>query len=218
MGLLSFFTRKTDPVETRAVQPGYTSALMAAREAWISGGSGLAELTGAVQASVSLWESGLSLADVTGTDLLDRRSMALCARSLALRGECLFLIRDRLVPCTDWDLSTRYGQPRAYRVGLPEIGGGRSETVLAGEVLHFRIGCDAVTPWAGSAPLARAKLSASLLDEITTALRDVFRDAPIGSQIVPVPEGAAEDMALMRRSFRGNRGAALVIEGVAQAV
>lgn len=221
MGIMDLFRRnasKSGQIETRAVQPGYTAALMAAREAWISGGSGLAELTGAVQASVSLWESGLSLADVTGTDLLDRRSMALCARSLALRGECLFLIRDdRLVPCTDWDLSTRYGQPRAYRVGLPEIGGGRSETVLAGEVLHFRIGCDAVTPWAGSAPLARAKLSASLLQEITEALRDVFRDAPIGSQIVPVPEGAAEDMDAMRRSFRGNRGAALVIEGVAQA-
>lgn len=216
MGLMDMFRRK--PLEARAAQPGYTAALMAAREAWIAGGSGLAELTSAVQASVSLWESGLSLANVTGTNLLDRRSMAICARALALRGECLFLIRDRLIPATDWDLSTRYGQPRAYRLGLPEIGGGRSETVLAPEVLHFRIGCDAVTPWAGSAPLARAKLSASLLDEITMALRDVFRDAPIGSQIIPVPEGSAEDMDLMRRSFRGNRGASLVIEGTAQAI
>ncbi|WP_244519410.1 hypothetical protein [Paracoccus alcaliphilus] len=84
-------------------------------------------------------------------------------------------------------------------------------------MLHFRIGCDAVTPWAGSAPLARAKLSASLLDEITIALRDVFRDAPIGSQIIPVPESSADDMETIRRSFRGNRGASLVIEGVAQA-
>lgn len=49
------------------------------------------------------------------------------------------------------------------------------------------------------------------------ALRDVFRDAPIGSQIIPVPEGSAEDMDTMRRSFRGNRGASLVIEGTAQA-
>lgn len=170
-----------------------------------------------MQTSVSLWESGLSLADVTGTDLLDRRRMAIAARALALRGECLFVIRDRLIPATDWDLSTRYGQPRAYRVGLPEIGGGRSETVLAPEVLHFRIGCDAATPWAGSPPLARASLSAGLLQEITAALRDVFRDAPIGSQIIPVPEGSAEDMDDMRRSFRGNRGASLVIEGTAQA-
>lgn len=220
MGFMDLFRRnvgKHNVTETRAVQPGYTASLMAAREAWISGGSGLAELTGTVQSAVSLWESGLSLADVTGTDLLDRRSMALAARSLALRGECLFLIRDRLVPCTDWDISTRYGQPRAYRVGLPEVGGGRSETVLAGEVLHFLIGGDAATPWAGSAPLARAKLSAQVLEAIETALRDVFQNSPIGSQIVPVPEGAASDMEAMRRSFRGNRGATLVIEGVAQA-
>lgn len=221
MGFMDLFRRRDRQLgghETRAVAPGYTASLMAAREAWISGASGLGELTAAVQTSVSLWESGLSLADVTGTDLLTRRDMALCARSLALRGECLFLIRDRLVPCTDWDLSTRYGQPRAYRVGLPEIGGGRSETVLAGEVLHFRIGCDAVTPWAGSAPLSRAKLSAQLLEAIETALRDVYQDAPIGSQIVPVPEGSAADMDEMRRSFRGRRGQALVIEGTAQAV
>lgn len=218
MGLMDLFRRGVPkPAETRSVQPGYTASLMAARESWISGNSGLAELTAAVQTSVSLWEAGLALADVSGTDLLDRRSMAICARALALRGECLFLIRDSLVPCTDWDVSTRYGQPRAYRVGLPEIGGGRSETVLAPEVLHFRIGVDAVTPWAGSAPLARSRLSAELLEQITTALRDVFRDAPLGSQIIPLPEGSAEDMDMMRRSFRGNRGAALVIQGVAAA-
>lgn len=218
MGLMDIFRRSKAPeIETRAVQPGYTAALMAAREAWLSGASGLAELTAAVQGSVSLWEAGLSLADVRGADLLNRRCMALTARALALRGECLFLIReDRLIPATDWDLSTRYGQPRAYRVGLPEIGGGRHETALAPEVLHFRIGCDAVTPWAGSAPLSRARLSAGLLDEIVTALRDVFRDAPLGSQIVPVPEGSTEDMDAMRAAFKGRRGASLVIEGVAQ--
>ncbi len=215
MGFLSIFRRK--PVETRAVQPGYTAALMAAREGWISGASGLGELTAAVQTSVSLWESGLSLADVTGTDLLNRQAMAITARALALRGECLFLIRDRLIPATDWDISTRYGFPRAYRVGLPEIGGGRNETALAPEVLHFRIGCDAATPWAGSAPLRRSQLSAQLLEAVETALRDVYRDAPIGSQIIPIPDGSSDDMDAMRASFRGRRGAALVIEGVAQA-
>jgi len=34
---------------------------------------------------------------------------------------------------------------------------------------------------------------------------------------VPVPEGSADDMAGLRAGFRGRRGAALVIEGVAQA-
>lgn len=216
MGMLDIFRRK--PVETRAQPVGYTAALMAAREGWIAGSTGLAELTAAVQASVSLWEAGLSIADVSGTDLLNRRSMAMTARSLALRGEVLFLIRDRLIPVTDWDMSTRFGSPRAYRVGIPEIGGGRSETVLAGEVLHFRIGTDPSTPWAGQAPLRRSRLSAELLEEVETALRDVFRDAPLGSQIVPVPEGSADDMSALRAGFRGRRGAALVIEGVAQAV
>lgn len=214
MGILDLFRRK--PPETRAAG-GYTSALMAAREAWIAGGSGLAELTGAVQSAVGLWESGLSLADVKGTDLLTRRNLAMIARSLALRGEAVLLIRDRLVPAIDWDLSTRDGLPRAYRLALPEISGGRHETALAGEVLHFRIGCDMATPWAGSSPLARAKLSAQTLEALEATLRDVFTDAPIGSQIVHLPEGSADDMEAMRLAFRGRRGSTLVIEGVVQA-
>lgn len=48
-------------------------------------------------------------------------------------------------------------------------------------------------------------------------MRDVYRDAPLGSQIVPVPEGSADDMAELRSAFKGRRGTALVIEGVAQA-
>jgi hypothetical protein len=57
----------------------------------------------------SLWEHGLSLASVTGTDLLDRRTMALIARSLALRGEFVALIDgDELIPCSDWDLVSRF--------------------------------------------------------------------------------------------------------------
>lgn len=222
MGLMDIFRRQREvgdhpPSETRAIQPGYTAALMAARESWISGASNMGELTATVQTAVGLWEGCLSLSDVTGTDLLDRRMMALAGRALALRGEAVFLIRDRLIPATDWDMSTRDGIPRAYRLGLPEAGGGRAETVLAGEVLHFRIGCDTATPWAGTAPLRRAPLSAGLLHELETALRDVFRDAPLGSQIVPVPEGSADDMDALRQGFRGRRGAALVIEGVAQA-
>ncbi|MGR3544955.1 MAG: hypothetical protein ACU0BE_11775 [Paracoccus sp. (in: a-proteobacteria)] len=87
MGVLDLFRRGSrggqPPVETRSSGTGYTASIMAAREAWISGASGMAELTAAVQTSVSLWESGLSLADVTGTDLLDRRTMAIIARALA---------------------------------------------------------------------------------------------------------------------------------------
>lgn len=216
MSLLSLFRRK--PLEARSSGMGYTAQIMAARASYIGGVAGLGEATAAVQSSVSLWEGGLSLADVSGTTLLTRRVLALAARSLALRGEAVYLIRpDKLVAASDWDVTTRDGLPHSYRLQIPEAGGGRSEIALAAEVLHFRIGSDAITPWAGSAPLRRAPLSAELLAEIETALRDVFRDAPIGSQIVPVPDSSPEDMAAIRSGFRGRRGAALVIEGVAQA-
>lgn len=223
MGILSMFRRSTSggrvpEVETRSSGTGYTAQVMAARASYLGGTAGLGELTAAVQSCITLWEGGLSLADVRGTDLLTRRTMAITARGLALRGEALFLIRDRLIPATDWDLATRGGVPRSYRLQISEAGGARSEIALAPEVLHFRIGSDAITPWAGTAPLQRASLSAQLLAEVETAIRDVFRDAPMGSQIVPMPEGSADDMEALRLGFRGKRGAALVVEGVAQAV
>lgn len=216
MGLLQLFRRK--PVETRSSGAGYTAEIMAARQSYLSGMSNLAELTSTVQACVSLWEGALVAADVSGTPFLDRKTMAVLARSLALRGEFVALIRpDMLVPVSDWEVSTVNGVPRAYRVSVSEAGGGRSETALAAEVMHVRIGSDTVAPWTGTAPLRRAAISAQLLQEIEGALRDTFRDAPIGSQVLPLPDSSPEDMAAMRAALRGRRGGTLVIEGASQA-
>ena len=144
--------------------------------------------------------------------------MALTARSIALRGEAVWLISDwGLLPATDWEITTRGGKPRAYRLSIPEAGGGRSQTALAAEVLHLRIGAEAVTPWIGSAPLRRSTLTGGLLYAVEEALKETFENAPLGSQIVPLPDTGAEDMANMRSAFRGRRGSTLVIEGVAQA-
>lgn len=222
MGLMDFFRRKSNVadhnVETRSSGSGYTAQIMAARASYIAGTSDLAELTGTVQACVSLWEGAMAGADVSGTDYLDRHTMGLVARSLALRGEFVALIRpDMLVPCADWDLSTSNGTPRAYRVSISEAGGGRSETALAGEVLHLRIGSDPVAPWTGTAPLRRAALSANLLHELESALRDTFRESPMGSQVLPLPDGSADDMQAMRSAFRGRRGSTLIVEGASQA-
>lgn len=218
MGILDLFRRgKAAPEETRSVVTGYTTDLIAARHEWFAGHGNVAELTSTVQSCVSLWESGFTLADVDGTDLLDRFRLAMMARSLALRGEAVFLIRDKLIPCTDWDIRTRHGEPTAYRVQISEIGGGGAETALAGEVLHVRIGASSVTPWSGSSPLRRASLSGDLLAAVETALRDVYRDAPIGSVLVPLPDSSSDDMAEMRKALLGKRGAAVVIEGTAQA-
>jgi len=210
------FKKKVTEIETRSSGSGYTTQIMQARADYISGVEGLAELTGCVQGCVSLWEGGLSLADVSGTDLLTPCALALTARALALRGEAVFVIRnDDLVPCSDWDLTTRYSKPFAYRVGIADTGGGKTETVLAGEVLHFRIGCDVTMPYVGSSPLRRSRLTAGLLHTLETALSEVYSNAPIGSQIVPFPEAPKTDMDSLARGFRGNRGRVLIRESVA---
>jgi hypothetical protein len=203
-------------IETRATSgTGYTAQMIQARTAYITGTSGRAELTATVQGAVTLWENGLSVADVEGTDLLTRRALAIAGRMLALRGEAVFYITDdMLIPVSDWDLSTRFASPTAYRLTLPDVGGGKSVTALAGEVLHFRIGVDANQPWFGTAPLRRSSLSADLLEIVERALVEVYGDAPLGSSIVPMPETPETDLADIARGFRGSRGKVLVRESV----
>ena len=87
-----------------------------------------------------------------------------------------------------------------------------TETVLAAEVLHIRIGSDAVAPWTGSAPLRRSSLTAGMLSEVETALHEVYSNAPIASQIVPFPESTDVDMDIIGAGFRGKRGRVMIRE------
>lgn len=207
------FKRKQKTVETRSTGSSFTAAVMASRGAYITGNSDVAELTATVQGCISLWEGAMSLSDVQGTGLLTRRNMALAARSLGLRGEAVFIIRgDRLIPCSDWDIATRYGIPTAYRVTIGDVGGGKTETVLADEVLHFRIGADVAMPWAGQPPLHRASLTAGMLSEVETVLHEIYQQAPIASQIVPFPESSDMDLELLGHGFKGKRGRVMVRE------
>ena len=209
--LKNFFTRR----ETRSSGSGYTAELMAARESWIAGTRGIAELTGTAQACVSMWEQGLAQADVKGTELLTPFVLAMAGRSLATRGEAVFMItNDGLVPCADWELSTRNGKPTAYRLSISEAGGGSTRVALAGEVLHFRTGVDITTPWAGQAPLKRSALSAGLLNAVETSLSEAFENMPLGSQIIPFPESPDSDLENLGRGFRGRRGRVLLRESV----
>lgn len=211
--MLTWFRRKPK-IETRAAASGFTAEIMSARESYVSGARGLAELTATVQACVSLWEGAFALADVNHPTLTPR-SLALTGRFLAMRGEAVFLIGDDgLVPCADWDLSTRNGEPRAYRVSVSEAGGGRSMTALAPEVLHVRIGADPVAPWSGVPPLRRASLTAGMLHALEDALREVYETAPLGTSIVPFPESSEAERETIGRDFRGRRGRVLLRESV----
>jgi hypothetical protein len=105
-------------------------------------------------------------------------------------------------------------KPTAYRIGVPDTGGGKSLTVLADEVLHLRIGCDVNMPYVGQAPLRRASLTAGLLQTVETALSDIYANAPLGTSIVPFPESPDTDMESLARGFRGTRGRVLIRESV----
>jgi hypothetical protein len=209
------FKKKEPEIETRSSGTGYTTQVMQGRADYIGGVDGVAELTGTVQGCVSLWEGGLSLSDVDGTDLLTPAMLALAGRALALRGEAVFVIRDDgLLPCSDWDLTTSYSRPTAYRVGIADTGGGKSQTALAGEVLHLRIGSDMGMPYVGQSPLRRARLTAGLLQTLESALAEVYANAPLGSSVIPFPEAPDQDMSDLARGFRGFRGKVLVRESV----
>lgn len=211
-----FFERKKDAaIETRASASGFIAEIIAARESFISGRRGIGELTATAQSCIAHWENGLTIADVTGTDLLTPSIMALIARSCALRGEAVFLIDgNRLLPASDWDLTTRDSIPTAYRLSISEAGGGYTRTALAGEVIHIRINADMAAPYYGQAPLRRASLTAELLNAVETALRDTFENAPLGSQIVPFPESPQTDNETLSRGFKGKRGSILLRESV----
>jgi len=213
---MGFFDRfRRSRVEKRSAMSGFTAELMAARESYISGRRGIAELTATAQSCVSLWENAFSLADVEPANVMDRATMAMIARSLALRGEAVFYISEGdLIPCADWDLKTKWGEPIAYRLSISEAGGGETLTALAGEVLHVRIGLDPSVPWAGQAPLRRAHLTASMLNAVESALAETFENAPIGSQVVPMPEMPDTDMSKVGAQFRAQRGRVVLRESV----
>lgn len=213
--MFNWFKRPAPVVEKRSSGSGYTSEVLRFRESYLAGRTGLGELTGTVSSCVSLWQNAFALAKVEGTDMIDRRTMAMLGRALAVRGEFVALIDgDRLVPASDWDVSTRNSVPTAYRLSVPEAGGGRSMTALAAEVVHIRINADAAAPWIGVSPLRTASLSAGLLHSVETALVDVFSTAPIGSLVVPYPENPEVDNSTLSQSFVGQRGKVLLRESV----
>jgi len=215
MKILDWFKRADKQEQRSYTGGGYTADIMAARSSWITGQTGIAELTATVQGAVSLWEGAMALADVDGADMLDRRTMALLGRSLALRGEFVALITEGgLVPASDWVISTRNGKPRAYQLTLPDTGGGQAVTALAGEVLHIVTGASLAQPYFGASPLRRASLTGDMLATLETALGEAYDAMPLGSQIVPFPEAADTDMDTLARGFRGKRGRVLLRESV----
>ena len=201
--------KRARPVERRSVgTEGYTAlALLARAEAITDAG---AELSGVVAGCVNLWANGLSMAE-TDSELLTPAVLASMGRQLATEGNSVWHITPAgLVPVSEFDLTTSDGAPKGYRLTIPDIRGSYQITALAGEVLHVRIGADFRSPWQGVAPLRRAQISAGLLNATEVALAETFRDAPIGSKIVGMPETSPGALTKLQESFRGKHGRVLL--------
>ena len=179
---------------------GYTADIISARHQFFSGARSVAEATATVEACAALWERAFAVADVADRwrSIVSPGCLGLIARALAIRGQFVALIDARggeiaLTPATDWDVSTRGGEPVAYRLQIPEAGGGHQVEALAGEVIDIAINRDVVTPWHGVSPLRKARISADLLASIESGLQDVL-GSPWGAQILPTPKLASKQV------------------------
>src|SRR5699024_3873965 len=65
------------PFKKKTEKRNYTQMMMDARYMHIHGRRGVGELSATVQSCIALWEAGLSLADVEGTDVLTARHRAM---------------------------------------------------------------------------------------------------------------------------------------------
>jgi len=206
--MFNWFRR--DKPETRSVDnDGFNMlALLARADAITDAG---ADLSGVVSGCVNLWANGLSMAE-TDSDLLTPEVLASIGRQLATEGNSVWYIGPTgLLPVASYSVATTdEGKPRAYHICIPGIDSSSQSTALAGEVLHIRIGADARLPWRGIAPLRRAPISAGLLNATETALAEVFRDAPVGSKVLGMPETSAGANSKLAASFKGKRGRVLV--------
>lgn len=211
------FGRKTE--ESRGA--GYTSDIISARHQFFSGARGVAEATATVETCVSLWERAFATADVADSwrDIVSPSRLGLMGRSLATRGQFVALIDARggeivLTPATDWDVSTRGGEPIAYRLSIPEAGGGHQVEALAGEVIDIRINTDPVTPWHGQSPLRKVQMTGDMLASIESGLQDVL-NSPWGAQIVPLPKLGARQVTEIQEfvhRIRSRRGGFFSLE------
>jgi hypothetical protein len=147
--------------------------------------------------------------------LIDPPTLALIGRSLATRGQAVAHLAGTtdisLTFATDWDLSTRQGRPVAYRLQIPEAGGGFQVHTLADETIDIAINRDIITPWHGQSPLRKASLSADLLAAIEGGLVDAFNGS-WANQILATPELSETQRDRLEAKLKGTRGGLALVE------
>ena len=176
------------------VRESYTDQQVAAAVATAKGTAASASsLTATVEAIARLWEAGFASGRA---EALPPWMMALCGRSLILRGEFIAW-RSRssgLLPAADHDVRGESASPDRwrYRLTLPAPSTSITRNADADRVLHVRVGATVRQPWRGCSPLANAGATRAVLDQIERSLSEEH-GGPVGNVIgVPDPDSSQD--------------------------
>ena len=123
-----------------------------------------------------------------------------------------------LIPCSSWHFEGG-GHPDTWTVRATYYGPSNSTTrylPYAG-VIFMPWGSTPGQPYIGTGPLSWAHTTARLQSEAERSLADEM-GGPL-AQLIAIPqdggdEGAADNLALLKRDIRGARGKALLLETV----
>ncbi|MYD12208.1 MAG: phage portal protein [Gemmatimonadetes bacterium] len=210
----------TEPEERASATDAVVSAILAGAR----GVAGSPVATAAVEIAAGAIGRALAAAKLAdapeGLDaLLTPRLRLTAGRDLVRRGEVLLLIlRDggrltALLPASSWTVEG--SAPREswrYRASLPGPSHHLDVTVAGSEVLHLTWATEAARPWAGISPLTGAKLTAEILAESETHLRDEAK-APRG-YVLPQTEQGEDALGTLEDQLKALKGGLALVQSV----
>ena len=167
---------------------GYTDLIVQARLDTATAAAVQATTTAAVEACAGIWERAFMAARLPG---FEPWQLATIGRSMLLRGEAVMVRIDGVaVFGSHWDIDGAGPAPATwrYRVDVMSPSGAVSVRTSGRNVLHPRIGVEALRPWAGRSPLASMPESTRLLATLEGSLADEAA-GPVG-HIIAVPDTA----------------------------
>ena len=191
--------------EPKAQTGGGTSATelaLAALDREAAGRTVDAHALALAESCVGLWERAMASAQVGPDGMalapVSPAVMALVGRSLATRGNALFVIdvgmsgQVTLHPVSSWDPRGGYRpESRRYYCTLSAPQGTVTRNLPSAAVLHFRVGASDVEWWRGRAPLYRASATAAVAARLEKQILDETK-IPVG-RIVPLALPAPTD-------------------------
>lgn len=187
--------------------------------------------TAAAEMLAGLLERAMMLARVSGAQVdawadVIEAALPMAGRELALTGEALYAVRLNgmaleLEPVANATIEGGSPNPEswAYRCTVNSPSSSRERVHLGADVLHFRIGCRAVTPWYGRAAHRNADTASGGAARAESNISNEM-SGPVGN-LIPAPlepDSSAEDgnpLAVLVEAIKKLKGGPLLLESMA---